>query len=202
MPEVRRLALVVASYAAAPPPGVSAAAFAAAALADTYEVLAGLDGVGAGIAGSPRHEDLLWPGSRLVDEPGLRAVADRVAADVDVVVLVPADLPDLPQLVVAKAFKALVRADVCVAPERGGDGLAALGLRLPWPAWLPDELTLDRDPYEDLARRVPHRRLLARAPEWHRLRTAAATDRLDPGLEGWDETRALLAGRPLAGGLR
>ena len=202
MTETRRLALVVASYAAVPPPGVPAGDFAAAALADTYEVLAGLEGVNSGIAGEHAHADLLWPGSGLVRETGLRAVADAVVADADALVLVPADVPDLPQLVVAKVFKALVRAEVVLSAERGGDGLAALGLQLPWPAWLPADLSLDQDPYADLARQVPDRRLLARSADWHRLRTPGATDRLDPGLEGWEETRALLSGRPLAGGPR
>ena len=196
----RRLAVVVAGYAAVPPPGVSADSFAAAALADTYEVLAGLDGVTAGIAGPSEHGDLLWPGSLLLPGPGARAVADA-AGDFDALVLVPADVPDLPQLVVAKVFKALIRAQVCLAPERGGNGLAALGIALPWPAWLPDDLDLDDDPYPALAAQVPDRRLLVRSPDWHRLRTPAATDRLDPGLEGWDETRALLSGRPLTEGL-
>lgn len=198
MAEVVRTALVVASYRATPPPGVSAPTFAAAALSDTYEVLAGLDGVISGIVGTPEHEALLWPGSVLLTVDGIRAAADAVAAGV--VVFVPADAPDLPQLVVAKVFKALVRAEVCVGPERGGDGVVALGVRLPWPTWLPADLALDRDPYPELARRVPDRRLLARSPDWHRLRSPAAVDRLDPGLEGWEETRALLSGRPLRSG--
>ena len=196
----RRLAVVVAGYAAVPPPGVPGAAFAAAALADTYEVLADLDGITAGIAGAPEHADLLWPGSLLLPGTGMRDIA--AAADgFDALVLVPADVPDLPQLVVAKMFKALIRAQVCLAPERGGNGLAGLGIALPWPDWLPDDLGLDDDPYPALAARVPDRRLLVRSADWHRLRTPAATDRLDPGLEGWDETRALLSGRPLSEGL-
>jgi hypothetical protein len=198
----RRLAVVVAGCAAVPPPGVPADAFAAAALADTYEVLAGLDGITAGIAGSPEYTDLLWPDSLLLPGTGVRAAADAAGGDFDALVLVPADVPDLPQLVVAKVFKALIRAQVCLAPERGGNGLAALGIALPWPGWLPDDLDLDDDPYSALAARVPDRRLLVRSPDWHRLRTPAATDRLDPGLEGWEETRALLSGRPLTEGLR
>lgn len=197
MGEDRRLALVVAACRAVPPPGVAAEEFATAALTDTYEVLAGLEGVRSGIAGEADHDDLLWPESVLIAENGLRAIADRAATDADALVLVPADAPDLPQLVVAKVFKALIRAETCIAPERGGTGIAALGLRLPWPDWLPDELSLDSDPYPALIRMVPERRLLTRGPDWHRLRTPGATDRLDPGLEGWEETRALLSGRAL-----
>jgi hypothetical protein len=35
--------------------------------------------------------------------------------------------------------------------------------------------------------------MIATAPGWHRLRTPADLTRLDPGLEGWDNTRALLS---------
>ncbi len=199
MADQRRIALTIASYAAVPPPGTDPDAFAAAALADTYEVLAGLEGITSGIAGSDAHRELLWPDSVLRPDSGVRGLADGATGDFDALVLVPADVPDLPPLVVAKVFKALVRADLCLAPARNGGGLAALGLQLPWPDWLPDDLDLDEDPYPELARRVPDRRLLTRAPDWHRLRSPADTNRLDPGLEGWEETRAVLSGRPLSG---
>ena len=199
--EVRRLAVVDAACRAVPPPGVAAAAFAAAALADTYEVLAALEQVTSGIVGPPELEHLLWPDSVLYPSRGVRAVAEAATA-FDALVVVAGDAPDLPQLVVAKVFKALVRADVCVAPERGGPGVVALGVKLPWPSWLPDDLSLDQDPYPGLASRAPDRRLLVRGPDWHRLRTPPAVNRLDPGLEGWEETRALLSGRALAEGMR
>jgi hypothetical protein len=203
-----RLAVVLAQVEAVPPPGVPAGPFAEACRADTYEVLAGLEGVTSGIAGPDETEELLWPDSVLIPAATVRGVvdwaadwaansaADRADSQFATVVVVPADVPDLPQLVIAKVFKALIRARVCVAPERGGAGAVAIGVRLPWPPWLPDDLALDIDPYPDLVRRAPDRRRLARGPEWHRLRTPGATDRLDPGLEGWEETRALLAGRP------
>jgi hypothetical protein len=196
----RRLAIVLAAHRAVPPPGIEFAAFAAACRADTYEVLAGLNGVVSGIAGPAEDAALLWPGSvHLPEAFSVRAVADWAADRFDVAAVVPADAPDLPQLVIAKVFKALVRAQLCLAPERGGAGLVAIGLQLPWPAWLPDDMTLDDNRFEHLAVTVPHRRWLASAPDWHRLRTPGATDHLDPGLEGWEETRALLAGRPLSG---
>ena len=46
-------------------------------------------------------------------------------------------------------------------------------------------------------RLAPSRSRVALAPDWHRLRTPADLRRLDPGLEGWEETRALLAGTAL-----
>jgi hypothetical protein len=198
----RRLVVVVAAATAegGAPPGVDPGAFAAACLADSYEVVADLVGVTSGIAGDgPVVADLLWPGARQLT--GSRSVRELVAAvepDFDEVVLVPADVPDLPGLVLAKVFKALQRADVCVAPERGsGGGCAALGLRLPWPTWLLGDLDLDHDPREALQSMAPQRGLVATAPDWHRMRTVTAVQRLDPGLEGWETTRALLSGRPL-----
>ena len=95
---------------AVPPPGVEAESFAAACRADTYEVLAGLEGVTSGIAGSAAEADLLWPDSVLVPESSIRGVAEWATGRFEALALVPADVPDLPQLVIAKVFKALIRA--------------------------------------------------------------------------------------------
>jgi hypothetical protein len=46
---------------------------------------------------------------------------------------------------------------------------------------------------------TPNRRLVAITPDWHRLRRPEAVHRLDPGLEGWEQTRYLLTGRGSAG---
>ncbi len=43
-----------------------------------------------------------------------------------------------------------------------------------------------------LSAAAPDRSRVAVAPDWHRLRTPADLARLDPGLEGWEETRVLL----------
>jgi hypothetical protein len=203
--EPRRLAVVVARHSArsGAPPGIEADAFARACLVDSYEVLADLLEVTSGIASTDaRDQELLWPGSVQLDGSlTLQHLAGQLQGHWDEVVFVPGDVPDLPGLVLAKIFKALQRADVCVAPERGqGQGCAALGVRLPWPAWITGELDLDldRDPLLELRSRSPHRTAVAVAPDWHRLRTPAAVQRLDPGLEGWDATRALLGGHVLA----
>jgi hypothetical protein len=200
----RRLALVVASFSAATgaPPGIDPQAFASACLADTYEVLADLDGVSSGIIGSGSEvSDLLWPGSVLLHPTQL--LRDAVTTDPktwDEVVFVPADVPDLPGLVIAKLFKALQHADVCLAPERGGGGLVAFAARWPWPSWAEIELDLDVNPSAELAERAPRRSRLATGPSWHRMRTPASVNRLDPGLEGWEQTRALLSGHTLSSG--
>lgn len=200
-PGPRRLALVVArhSAAAATPPGIDPTAFAAAALADTYEVLADLMEVSAGIVGPAEVEDLLWPGDLRRPDGPVRALAEQAAADFDELVLVPADLPDLPGLVLAKLFKVLHRVDLAIAPERGGPGCAAIGIALPVAAWIPD-VDLDVNQFAELQTLAPQRNRCVLSPDWHRLRTPNAIHQLDPRLEGWEETRALLSGYPLAGG--
>jgi hypothetical protein len=188
---------VLARYgaAAAAPPGVDPAALQQAALADTYEVAADLVGVTSGIAGADDVGSLLWPGGLHLRDGSVAELAHRLTPGTDELVLVPADVPDLPGIVLAKVFKVLHRTDIVVAPERGGSGCVALGVRLPLASWLETEvLDLDDDPFDRLLTRAPSRTACQRAPDWHRLRTPEALRRLDPGLEGWEETRALLAG--------
>ena len=200
----RRLAVVSADHsaAAAAPPGIDPAAFAAACLADTYEVLADLIEVGSGIAGPDAVSDLLWPGSRLFPAGSTIAeLAELLRDQVDELVVVPADVPDLPGLVLAKIFKVLHRVDLAVAPQRGGTGCVAIGVSLPLANWIePELLDVDGQPHDQLATDRSRRSRWSLAPDWHRLRTPADVHRLDPGLEGWEETRALLSGRSLASG--
>jgi Guanylyl transferase CofC like len=198
----RRLAVVMARHDASSgtPPGVDAAAFSAACLADCYEIVADLVGVRSGIAGDGNAVDeLLWPGAlRFGASVSVRSLATEVAGHFDELIVLPADVPDLPGLVIAKIVKALRRADVCVAPERGnGSGLVAIGIRIPWPQWIPGDLDLDSDPRRELAALAPQRIRVAVGPDWHRMRSPAAIQRLDPGLEGWEMTRALLSGHAL-----
>lgn len=193
----RRLALVLAAHSAeaAAPAGTQPAAFARACLADAYEVLADLAVVRSGIAGPVWTADLLWPGAlQLPAADSIGELAAGLAEEFDDLVVVPADVPDLPGLVVAKVFRVLPRVDLAIAPEADGDGCVALGMSLPLADWLsPHLLDLDRSPLDRLrADRVPRSRW-ALVPAWHRLRTPDDLRRLDPGLEGWEETRAVLA---------
>jgi hypothetical protein len=200
----RRLAVVSAGHAAtaATPPGIDPVAFAAACLADTYEVLADLIDVGSAIAGPDAAADLLWPGAQLFPAGStIPELAEHLRDEVDELVVVPADVPDLPGLVLAKIFKVLHRVDLAIAPQRGGSGCAAIGVSLPLAAWIsPELLELDGEAHAQLAADRSRRSRWSLAPDWHRLRTPADVHRLDPGLEGWEETRALLGGRALAGG--
>jgi hypothetical protein len=196
----RRMAVVLARYSAAPgaPPGIDPAAFAATCLADSYEVVAGLTDVRSGIAGPAEVRELLWPTDRWWPaDIALPDLAADLSGEIDELVVIPADVPDLPALVPAKVFRALQRADIVISPERDGDGCVAIGFVVPPAAWIPDDLDLDANPLARLQAAAPRRSRYAAAPDWHRLRTPTAVERLDPGLEGWEETRALLSGLPL-----
>jgi molybdopterin-guanine dinucleotide biosynthesis protein A len=188
-------------------------------LEDTYEVVAGLDRVGSVLAVCPPEqpdaERVIWPGTpviRLAEQTvhggpaalllgTLAGLADLGAEEATVVA---ADAPDLPPLLLGKLYRALGSADVAVCAAEGG-GLVALAARLPAPPWLAQAgVGLDtRDARERLAATAPRRRALGSGPGWHRIRTPDDLSRLDPGLEGWDATRALLArsrgSRPPAG---
>jgi Guanylyl transferase CofC like len=198
----RRVVVVLARYDAsgAAPNGIDPAAFAGACLLDSYEVVSDLFGVTSGIAGPTSVGELLWPGAlHLPADITISAIARQLTGEADELVVVPADVPDLPGLVLAKLFKVLHRTDIAIAPERGGDGCAAIGVSLPLAGWIPDDaFDLDHNPVELLSTTAPRRSRYTIAPAWHRLRTPASVARLDPGLEGWEETRALLAGRSLA----
>ena len=199
----RRLALVHAGHnaSAAAPDGVDKAAFALACLADSYEVAADLVGVESGIAGPPQVSELLWPGAwHLPDGLGVLELARRLATRVDELVVLTADAPDLPGLVLAKIFRVLHRVDLALAPESNGSGCVAIGLALPPQEWLTDDLLdLDRSPVAQLPSGRAGRSRWALAPGWHRLRSPDDLARLDPGLEGWEQTRAMLAGPAWSG---
>jgi hypothetical protein len=198
----RRAAVVLARYEAssAAPEGIDPATFAAACLLDCYEVVADLIGIKSGIAGPPSVAEMLWPGAlHLPTDITVGAMAGQLSGVADELVVLPADLPDLPGLVLAKLFKVLHRTDIAISPERAGTGCAAIGVSLPLAEWIPDDaFDLDHNPYTPLSTIAPRRSRCTLAPAWHRLRTPADVSRLDPGLEGWEETRALLAGRALA----
>lgn len=193
----RRVAVVLARYGAssAAPDGIDPNAFAAACLLDSYEVVADLIEVTSGIAGPPSAAEMLWPGALHVETAiTVPAMARQLSEAADELVVLPADVPDLPGLVLAKLFKVLHRTDIAIAPEQAGNGCAAIGVSLPLADWIPeDAFDLDANPFTRLSAIAPRRSRCALSPAWHRLRTPTDVRRLDPGLEGWEETRALLA---------
>ncbi|NRQ37818.1 hypothetical protein HII36_39220 [Nonomuraea sp. NN258] len=187
--------LVRQSMAQAAPPGVDPRDFLEAVAEDTYEIAAGLHLVTPVLLTSVAGlDDIVWPGTEVItiaeDEP-LKAVIGRLDGLADQAAIVAADAPDLPALLVGKLFRELGRAEITLCRADGG-GAVALACALPLPGWADPDLDAE-DPVADLRAQAPGRRMVATISGWHRLRTRADVDRLDPGLEGWDNTRALMA---------
>ncbi|MFI0411169.1 hypothetical protein [Actinomadura sp. 3N508] len=200
------------------PPGIDPREFRLALLEDTYEVVAGLELVTSALVldppDQPDAEAVTWPGTPIIREPTLAsAFAALHALGAGAAALVAPDAPDLPPLLIGKLFRALGHAPAaaCAAQpdDRGGPhdqgargGLVALAARLPLPGWLAavlDDVDLDTpDALARLRAAAPRPGLVPQGPGWHRLRTAGDLRFLDPGLEGWENTRALLEGHPLS----
>ncbi|MEO3875968.1 hypothetical protein ABGB18_44950 [Nonomuraea sp. B12E4] len=184
--------LVRQHMAQAAPPGVDPGEFLEAVAEDTYEVVAGLELVTPVLITSvPGLDDIVWPGTEVItiedDEP-LKVTLARLKADQAAVIA--ADAPDLPGLLVGKLFRELGRAEITICPAENG-GAVAMACALPAPAWADPDLD-DRDVVATLRAQAPGPRRVATTPGWHRLRTHVDVQSLDPGLEGWDNTRALL----------
>ena len=182
------------------PPGIAPAEFARALAEDVADLLADLPGLEPVVAAAPDRvadaEDVVWPGTPVLEVPGrpVDVLAALAKQGYDEAAVFVADAPDLPGLLVAKPFSALSTAPVAAAPASGG-GLVALACRLPVPAWLPVDVDLD-EPYavERLVAAAPNRGDVVLTPPWRRLRRREDLASLDPELEGWEATRALLAG--------
>jgi glycosyltransferase A (GT-A) superfamily protein (DUF2064 family) len=192
-----RFVAVLAGRAVATPPGADPAEVRLAMLEDTYEVVAGLELVTPVLALTEPDEDaeaITWPGTQVVLTTGLQALLDQLAAlGADQAAVVAHDAPDLPPLLLGKLFRALGSGEVAICPAKGG-GLVALAARLPAPPWL-KEIDLDTPDAPSRLRAAAEVPGAVRSgPGWHRLRAPEDLSRLDPGLEGWDNTRVLLGG--------
>jgi glycosyltransferase A (GT-A) superfamily protein (DUF2064 family) len=192
-----RFVAVLAGRAVATPPGSDPAEFRLAMLEDTYEVVAGLELVTPVLALTEPDKDaeaITWPGTEVVLTTGLQALLDQLAAlGADQAAVVAHDAPDLPPLLLGKLFRALGSGEVAICPAKGG-GLVALAARLPAPPWL-KEIDLDTPDAPSRLRAAAGLPGAVRSgPGWHRLRAPEDLSRLDPGLEGWDNTRVLLGG--------
>jgi glycosyltransferase A (GT-A) superfamily protein (DUF2064 family) len=190
-----RYVAVLAGREVATPPGADPAEFRLAVLEDTYEVVAGLElviPVLALTAPDADAEKITWPGTEVVHVSGLRALLDALAAlGAEQAAVVAHDAPDLPPLLLGKLFRALGGGEVAICPAKGG-GLVALAARLPAPSWI-GEIDLDTpDAPSRLRAAAASPGAVRSSPGWHRLRTATDLAHLDPGLEGWDNTRVLL----------
>jgi len=223
---VRRMAAVLVTPAvrAAAPPGTDPGQFGLAVIEDACDLVAELELVTPAIAvshearqelGERAVEELAWPGTALIRldpaaSDGLGLVAQTLrsleALGAAQGVVLAADAPDLPILLIGKLLRALGgsarRADVAVCPADGG-GLVAIAAWLPVADWVAGivsasdlsngtvELDL-ADATDRMRRCAPRRSAVQVVPGWHRLRSPADVGRLDPGLEGWPATRGLL----------
>ncbi|MDH2429798.1 hypothetical protein [Sphaerisporangium sp. TRM90804] len=188
--------LVTPAMGEAAPPGVDRHEFLLALAEDTYEIVAGLDLVEPVIlaAGVDGLDDIAWPGTRVlrVPEPATPARAFAALQPYgEEAVVISGDAPDLPPLLIGKLFRELGRASIAVCPAEGG-GAVAMAARLPFPEWAVAGLD-EADVAGRLRGQAPGRRMVATGPGWHRLRAPGDIARLDPGLEGWENTRALLS---------
>lgn len=183
------LAAAVLPPRATPPPGVDPEAYAAALLTDAFDLLDDLAGVTAYVA-APAPSDA-GPTLTIPDPADAAAALDALhATGATIGVVTAGDAPDLPGLLVGKLFGACEDHQAGVLPADDGR-LVGLATRLPRPAWL-DGLTLERD-LTWLHERAPFRAVQV-GPGWHRLSAPTDVTRLDPRLEGWEATRALLSG--------
>ena len=185
------------------PPGVDDDALALAMVEDVVDLVAGMQEVEAALALAPGFDaarETVWPGMA-VCELGAGATLvdalDAVAAlGADEATIVVGDAPDLPPLLLGKLHSALTAAEVAVCPADGG-GLVALAARLPVVDWLREianQVEPDTEKILETLGRVAPRRALNVGSGWHRIRRPEDVVRLDPDLEGWDATRALLSG--------
>jgi hypothetical protein len=194
----RRIAVAALEPPLWTPPGVDPRAWRVALAEDVLDVLALMAEVDAAVAVTGPDEDLLaevgWPGMRtyVLDSLDSTAVLTAAAADgYQQGVMLAADAPDLPGMLIAKLLRPLTSHPVAVAPVLGQAGLLGLSAVLPAPSWLPPT-RLDESTPQALRRYAPQPSDVAAGTGWHRLRSPADLAHLDPRLEGWDNTRALL----------
>ena len=167
---------------------------------DVVDLLARLAQAEAAIAATPEDrelaEEIAWPGMRIYEVPAatyLPVFAAAAADGFDQAAVLAADAPDVPGMILGKLLRPLEDKAVAVASGGPGNGLLGVATSLPAPAWLVDHDLTTASP-QLLRRTAPHPGDVSSTPEWRRLRGPAELASLDPALEGWDNTRALLGG--------
>jgi hypothetical protein len=182
------------------PPGVERAAWRAALAEDVVDLLARLAQADAAIAATAEDgklaEEIAWPGMRIYEVPTatyLPVFAAAAADGFDQAAVIAADAADVPGMILGKLLRPLENKAVAVSPGGPGNGLLGVATSLPAPDWLQDH-DLDSASAQLLRRTAPSPGDVTSTPEWRRLRGAAELASLDPALEGWENTRALLGG--------
>ncbi|GAA0506876.1 hypothetical protein Ade02nite_51050 [Paractinoplanes deccanensis] len=197
---VKRLVAALLVPVAWSPPGVELASWRAALAEDVVDLLARLAQAEAAIAATAADrelaEEIAWPGMRIYEVPTatyLPVLAAAAADGFDQAAVIAADAPDLPGMILGKLLRPLESKAVAVAPGGPGNGLLGLATSLPAPSWLADH-DLDAATAQIVRRAAPQPGDVSSTPEWRRLRGPAELASLDPALEGWENTRALLGG--------
>ncbi|MDO3702372.1 hypothetical protein Q3W71_11865 [Micromonospora sp. C28SCA-DRY-2] len=180
------------------PPGIDRADWRRALAEDVVDLLATLNEVRTAVAVTPADrwlaDAVVWPGTEVYEVPEPTPNAVLAAVDgYDQAAVIAGDAPDVPGLTVGKLLRPLTSRPVAVAPVEGGPGLLGVAARLPVPAWLP-AVDLERGLPTAVRTAAPSPGDLAVTPGWHRLRGPGDLARLDPAVEGWEATRALLSG--------
>jgi hypothetical protein len=182
------------------PPGVGLRAWRAALAEDVVDLLARLAQAEAAIAATTADrglaEEIAWPGMRIYEVPTATygpVLAAATADGFDQAAVIAADAPDLPGMILGKLLRPLEDKAVAVAPGGPAGGLLGVATSLPAPAWLADH-DLDTASAQLLRRNAPQPGDVTSTAEWRRLRGPAELASLDPALEGWENTRALLGG--------
>ncbi|WP_433529780.1 hypothetical protein ACQPYA_26550 [Micromonospora sp. CA-263727] len=206
----RRVVVALLAPVAWAPPGVEPVDWRTALAEDVVDLLAMLNEVDTAVAVTPADrwlaDAVIWPGTTVyeVPEPTPNAVFAALTGDRDgsyeqdggyeQAAVIAGDAPDLPGLTVGKLLRPLTSRPVAVAPVEGSlPGLLGVAARLPVPSWLP-ALDMAAAMPATVRAAAPRPGDLAVTPSWHRLRGPADLARLDPALDGWDNTRALLSG--------
>ncbi|SCL13386.1 hypothetical protein [Micromonospora inyonensis] len=193
----RRVVVALLAPVAWSPPGIDPADWRRALAEDVVDLLATLQEVETAVAVTPADRRLadavVWPGTPVVEVPTPSVGAVLAALDgYDQAAVIAADAPDLPGLTVGKLLRPLTTRPVAVAPVEGaGPGLLGLAARLPAPEWLP-EVDLDSAVPAAIRAVAPRPADLAVTAPWRRVRGPADLATLDPAVEGWEATRALL----------
>jgi hypothetical protein len=182
------------------PPGVDLAAWRAAMAEDVVDLLARLAQAEAAIAATPEDralaEEIAWPGMRIYEVPAttvLPVLAAATADGFDQAAVIAGDAPDVPGMTLGKLLRPLDGKAVAVSPSGPGGGLFGVATSLPAPDWLADH-DLDTASAQLLRKGAPSPGEVTSTPPWRRLRGPADLAGLDPALEGWEYTRALLGG--------
>lgn len=182
------------------PPGVDLAAWRAALAEDVVDLLARLaqaePAIAAIAADVPLAREIAWPAMPIyeVATPTLVPVFAAAEKDgFDQAAVLAADAPDVPGMILGKLLRPLSSKPVTVAPAGPGGAVLAVAANLPVPGWLADA-DLDTATAMTLRRKAPQPSLVESTPDWRRLRGPADLATLDPALEGWENTRALLGG--------